>query len=338
MSKETQDRITPNRRELLGGTAALAAATAVAGTAAAQEAKDVDLTGKSILITGTSSGFGRLAAELFARQGATVVASMRNTKGGKRPEAEEMTQLASDENLKLSVIEIDVMNPGQVTKGVAKAEQIAGGGLDVVLNNAGIAVGGPSELSDETAMEIMFQTNVMGYHRVARAALPKMRARQQGLIVAVSSQLGRLIIPNIGLYSSTKFGVEAMFESMAYELAPHGVDVTIIQPGGYPTKIWENAQRYMNDLLDREGEERETAYAQHLEMAGGSGGGSTDPMDVPHAIAEIIAMPAGTRPLRRPVHPNTQSSTAANAAMAQIQAAALGGGAYASWHKAVTGS
>ncbi len=332
----TKSDITPNRRELLGGTAALAAAT-LATKATAQTASEVDLTGRSILITGCSSGFGKLSALHFARSGATVIASMRNLDGGKRPEAEELKDVASKEGLKLSIVEIDVMDPEQVTKGVAEAEEIAGGALDVLVNNAGIAVGGPGELSDEKAMEIMFQTNVMGYQRVARAALPAMRARNQGLIFAVSSQLGRLIIPNIGLYSSTKFGVEAMFESMAYELAPTGVEITIIQPGGYPTKIWENGQRYLAELLEREGEERETAYAQHIEMASGmGGGGTTDPMDVPRAMAEIIAMPAGARPLRRPVHPNTQTSTAANAAMAQIQAAALSNGPYAPWLKAVT--
>ena len=126
---------------------------------------------------------------------------------------------------------------------------------------------------------------------------------------------------------------------MAYELAPFGVEVTIIQPGGYPTKIWDNGRNYFATLMERADAERKTAYEAHIQMAQGLMGGeySTDPMDVPRAIAEVWAAPAGKRPLRRPVHPNPQAAVAANNAMSQIQASVLGGGAYANWHAAVTG-
>jgi len=341
----------PNRRELLGGASALTIASvsataltmspvqaAQSGSVAAPETTDIDLTGTSILITGSSSGFGRLSALHFARQGATVIASMRNYQDGARPEAEELADLAAEEKLKLHVIEIDVLDNGTVLSGVAQAEQIADGALDVVLNNAGIGIGGPIEVHDEAAADLMFSTNTLGYHRVTRAALPAMRERGQGLVLAVSSQLGRLIIPNIGVYCATKFAVEAMFEGMAYELVPFGIDVCIIQPGGYPTKIWENGTRYMDALLARSDEARQTAYADHLRMSAGMSASemTTDPMDVPRAIATVIAMPQGQRPLRVPVHPNTEASSAANAAMREIQSAVLGGGGYAAWHAAVT--
>lgn len=326
-----------SRRAVLGGAAAVAGAAAMAGRAAAQ-AEAVDLSGKSVLITGASSGFGRLASLHFARSGATVIASMRNLKGGKRPEAQELMDVASGEKLKLSVVEIDVTKDDQVAKGVTRAEEIAAGALDAVLNNAGIGVGGPAEFYDMENLQRAFDVNLFGYQRVARAALPKMRARREGLIVQVSSQLGRLVLPNIGAYCATKFAVEALFEAMAYELAPFGVDVTIIQPGGYPTKIWKNGERYFEELLESVDEERKAAYAGHIEIAEGLLGGaySTDPMDVPRAIGEIIAMPPGKRPLRRPVHPNTQASDALNAAHAQVQAAVLGQGRYQEWHDAVT--
>jgi NAD(P)-dependent dehydrogenase (short-subunit alcohol dehydrogenase family) len=128
-----------------------------------------------------------------------------------------------------------------------------------------------------------------------------------------------------------------MFETMAYELAPFGVDVTIIQPGGYPTKIWENGARYFEELLAGADEERKIAYAGHIDLASGMLGGvyETDPMDVPRAIAAIIALPPGRRPLRKPVHPNTQATDALNAAHAQVQAAVLGQGRYKAWHDAV---
>ena len=219
----------------------------------------------------------------------------------------------------------------------AERFEVAGGTLDVLVNNAGIGVGGPVEINDMEATRAMFETNLFGYLRMARAVLPKMRAAGAGQIFNVSSQLGRILVPGIGMYCATKFGVEAMFETMAYELAPFGVEVTIIQPGGYPTKIWENSARNSEALLARVNDERLNAYAAHIEGSRGMfRGGDTDPNDVPRAIAEIIAMPAGTRPLRRPVHPNTQATDAANAAMAQIQARVLGGGAFKSWHDAVT--
>ncbi|NWG92436.1 MAG: SDR family oxidoreductase [Parvularculaceae bacterium] len=330
------DSLKINRRDVLGAAALAGAAIATAPASAAGPAP-IDLGGKSILITGSSSGFGRLAALHFARSGANVIASMRNLKGGKRPEAQELQDIASREKLKLAVVEIDVTKDAQVAAGVAKAELIAGGALDAVLNNAGIGVGGPTELYDLDHLQRAFDVNFFGYQRIARAALPKMRARRQGLLVEVSSQLGRLVLPNIGAYCATKFAVEAMFETMAYELAPFGVEVTIIQPGGYPTKIWENGAKYFDALLESADEERKAAYAGHIEMASGmlSGVYQTDPMDVPRAIAEIIALPPGKRPLRKPVHPNTQATDALNAAHKQVQAAVLGQGRYKSWHDAV---
>ncbi|CAK9039409.1 Retinol dehydrogenase 8 (Photoreceptor outer segment all-trans retinol dehydrogenase) (Short chain dehydrogenase/reductase family 28C member 2) [Durusdinium trenchii] len=328
----------PNRRALLAGASVLAAAAASPSTRAQEGEAVPDFKGKSVLITGTSSGFGRLTALHLARLGATVIASMRNYNNGERAEARELTTIAQEESLNLSVVEIDVLDDTLIASGVAEAEEIAGGALDVLVNNAGIGIAGPVEVNDMDATRLIFETNLYGYLRMARAVLPKMRARQQGQIFNVSSQLGRILIPNLGMYCATKFGVEAMFETMAYELAPFGVEVTIIQPGGYPTKIWENGGRYMDDLLSGADEERLAAYEGHLQMASGlmSGQYSTDPMDVPRAISEIIAMPAGKRPLRRPVHPNTTATASANAAMAQIQAAVLGGGGYASWHEAVT--
>ena len=329
----------PNRRDLLGGASALAAAAMVTSKAAAQANDAVpDFSGKSALITGTSSGFGRLTALYLARLGANVIASMRNLDGGNRAEARELQQIAENENLKLSVVEIDVLDDALVASGVAEAEEIAGGALDILVNNAGIGMAGPIEVSDMQAVQLIFDTNLFGYHRMAHAVLPKMRARGEGQIFNVSSQLGRILLPNIGMYCATKFGVEAMFETLAYELAPFGVEVTIIQPGGYPTKIWDNGVRYFEDLMGRVDDERKNAYSAHLQLAQGffNGGGSTDPMDIPHAIAEIIAMPAGKRPLRRAVHPNTAATDSANGAMTQLQSAVLSNGRYSQWHAAVT--
>jgi len=331
----TDNRANIDRRRLLGGATALAAAVA-ARPAAAQDKPDV--AGKSVLVTGCSSGFGRLTALHLARGGANVVASMRNLRGGARPEARELARIAAQEKLRLAVVEIDVTDDAQVASGVARAQRIAGGALDVLVNNAGVGLAGPVEVPDLAATQAIFDTNVYGYLRMARAVLPAMRARKQGLIFNVSSQLGRVVVPGVGHYSATKFAVEAMFETLAYELAPFGVEVTIVQPGGYPTEIWTNGRRNSDAILARVDPERRAAYADQIAAAQGRfrGGGTTDPMDVPRAIAEIIAMPAGSRPLRRPVHPNTRVTDAVNVACAQVQAAVLGNGPFAPWHKAVT--
>ncbi|MEL7453710.1 MAG: SDR family oxidoreductase [Pseudomonadota bacterium] len=328
------DPFTLDRRQMLALGAGVAAAAGQAASAQGAGAADApDLSGKSILVTGSSSGFGRLGVEYYARQGAKVFATMRNVP---RPEAQELRDLASSEGLDISVIEIDVTSDAQVEAGVAEALAANDGKLDVLINNAGISVGGPIEVQDMAATEIIFDTNVYGCHRMARAALPSMRANGGGQIFNISSQLGRVIIPGFGMYSATKFAVEAMSEQMAYELVPHGVDVTIIQPGGYPTKIWSNNNDNSGPLKERTSEDLLTAYPELTAgMGARTGGGSTDPMDVPHAIAEIIAMPKGTRPLRKAVHPVARPQEPLNEAAAQVQLAVLGESQLGPWVKDV---
>ena len=331
------DPFTLDRRQMLAlGTGVAAAATQAA---CAQSVSDgaagsaPDLSGKSILVTGASSGFGRLGAEYYARQGAKVFATMRNVP---RAEADELRDLASAESLDISIIEIDVTSDEQTEAGVAEALAANEGQLDVLINNAGISIGGPIEVQDMTATELIFDTNVFGGQRMARAVLPSMRANGGGQIFNISSQLGRLIIPGFGMYSATKFAVEAMSEQMAYELVQHGVDVTIIQPGGYPTKIWANNNTNSAALLSRSNEALIEAYpALTAGMGERTGGGSTDPMDVPRAIAEIIAMPKGTRPLRKAVHSVARPQEALNDAAAEAQLALLGGSQLGPWVKDV---
>ncbi|HEX6217652.1 MAG TPA: SDR family oxidoreductase [Sphingomicrobium sp.] len=287
-----------SRRNLLVG-GAIAAPAAVALTQTRLAAAAPGLAGKSILVTGAASGFGHLGSLHYARQGARVIASMRNLP---RPEADALREAAARDKLDLHVVEIDVLDEASVTRGVAEAERIAGGALDVLINNAGIGFGGPVELQDEAATQLIFDTNVFGYQRMMRAVLPAMRARKSGLIVNISSQLGRFVIPNFGLYPATKFAVEALSEQSAQELQRFGIDISIIEPGGYPTAIWAKSRRRTADLVQRTPAALRDAYGIGSTGSWGSDGGSTDPMDVPRAIAEIIAMPPGSRPLRRPVN------------------------------------
>ena len=320
-----------NRRQMLGATAAMATAPAFTSAALAEEPQ---LSDKTILITGASSGFGYVGALYYARRGATVIASMR---GLPRREATQLLEEAKKEDLDIQVVEIDVTSDASVATGVEEALRLGGGRIDVLVNNAGIGITGPVEVQDMAATQLIFDTNVFGCHRLVRNVLPIMRDQKAGQIFQISSQLGRVIVPGGGHYSATKFALEAMGEQLAYELVPLGIDVTIIQPGGYPTKIWDNGAQYFDALLEAADQERKDAYVGHIEMASGLLGGqySTDPMDVPRAIADIIAMPPGKRPLRKPVHPNTQATDALNAAHAQVQATVLGQGRYKEWRDAV---
>ncbi|MBX7457302.1 SDR family oxidoreductase [Qipengyuania sp. 1NDH17] len=325
------------RRTLLASAAATGAIAATAAVAQSDkvEAAPPDLSGKAILITGCSSGFGRLMAESFARKGARVFATMRNLP---RPEADELRELAKNEKLDLRVIEIDVTDDAMVASGVAEAERINGGALDVLVNNAGISTAGPIEIQDMQATHLLFDTNVYGPHRMARAALPAMRARKSGQIFNVTSQLGRVMVPGFGQYSPTKFALEALSEQMAYELVPHNIEVTIIEPGGYPTEIWANANRMSMKLLDRAEEKHTSGYTAmiaQMRQVGGNGGGTTDPMDVPNAIARIIAMPPGTRPLRKPVHPGPKPQIPINEVCAKVQLEWLGESPYGPMIRAV---
>ena len=313
-----------DRRELLAGAAATGVALASAKMALADSIEVLPgLVGKAILITGCSSGFGRLASLLFARSGATVFATMRNLP---RPEADELRELARTEGLDIHVLEVDVLDDAQVAAGVAEAEKIAGRGLDVLVNNAGIGITGPVEVQDMEATRLAFDTNVLGYHRLVRAVLPGMRARKEGHIFAVSSQLGRVMVPYSGHYSATKFAVEAMFEQLAYELVPHNIGVTIIEPGGYPTKVWVNRNDYSKALKQRSSATHLDGYPQVVARMGEEDGSgrSADPMDVPYAMARVLGMPPGTRPVRLPVSGGSIPQEAINEVSAKTQVEWLG--------------
>lgn len=323
-----------SRRQLMTGTAMLVAAAPLARVGAQTITPNPDLSGKSVLITGSSSGFGRLGAEHYARRGAKVFATMRNLP---RPEAEELRALAKADKLDIHVIEIDVLLDDSVTSGVKQALASAGGVIDVLINNAGIGITGPVEVQDMEATKLAFDTNVFGCQRMMRAILPSMRAAGGGQIFNISSQIGRLVVPGAGHYPATKFALEALSEQMAYELVPQGIDVTIIQPGGYPTKIWVNRNRYTGELKARTPAPTLAAYGPLAAGMGEEDGTrrSTDPMDVPRAIAEIIAMPTGKRPLRKAVHPTYRPQEAVNQAMAEAQLKFLGSSAFGPWVRAV---
>ena len=185
----------------------------------------------TILITGCSSGFGKLAALQFARKGDTVYASMRNTSKGK-----ELEEARDSEDLKIELLQLDVTDEASVKAAVDKVIAEAGQ-IDVLVNNAGIGAHGPIEETDDDEAKEIFETNFFGALRTMRTVLPHMREKKAGTIVNVSSLAGRVGPPFDGIYAASKFALEAASEALYYEIHPFGIRVLLIEPGGFETNI-----------------------------------------------------------------------------------------------------
>ena len=180
---------------------------------------------KVVLIRGSNSGFGYLTAKGAADRGYIVYASMRNTQSKNNARADELSAVEN-----IHVIDIDVTDSSSVDEGVSKILEKEGR-LDVLVNNAGYYGGGITESYSEQDVEAMFNVNLLGTWRTIKNALPTMRNQGDGLIINISSGLGRFSAPFMTVYNSTKFAVEGLSEGLHYELRPLGVDVAIIQPG-----------------------------------------------------------------------------------------------------------
>jgi NAD(P)-dependent dehydrogenase (short-subunit alcohol dehydrogenase family) len=178
---------------------------------------------KSILITGTSSGFGLLTARLALERGWCVAATAR------RP---EIVPLPPQDGL--LTLRMDVTEEASIEAAVADAEARFGG-LDAIVNNAGMAYFGPAEEIPGEALRIEFETNFFGAVAVTRAALPGMRAQGRGQLVFVSSDWGRTGIPCFSGYCASKHAMEGWAESLSHEVRPFGIGVTLVEPGAYAT-------------------------------------------------------------------------------------------------------
>jgi NADP-dependent 3-hydroxy acid dehydrogenase YdfG len=167
---------------------------------------------KTVLITGSSTGFGRDTAETLARAGHTVFASMRN------PQAQNRDHTQALRNNGIEIVELDVGSDTSVEQAVkevlARARHI-----DVLVNNAGIALAGVTEAFTPDQAKVVFNTNVVGLLRTSRSVLPAMRKQGDGLIINIGSILGRVTFPFFGIYDASKFAVEALTDSLRYESA-----------------------------------------------------------------------------------------------------------------------
>lgn len=231
-----------------------------------------------ILITGASTGLGQSAALHLARKGHIVFATMRSPEKGGAP----LVEAAKNEGLQITVSKMDVCDDASVRAAVDSA-LAAAGHIDAIVNNAGIGDLGAMELATDEQMLAMFNTNVFGCVRVARAVLPSMRERGSGAIINISSVAGLIVGAGNGLYAGTKHALEAISEAMAIEVMQFGIRVAIIEPGFFATPIIDKAMVSVADGAAGEG-----PYANvERRMAGIYMGGKAAAQN-PQLVAELI--------------------------------------------------
>lgn len=232
-------------------------------------------TEKSIwLITGCSTGFGReLATQLLARGFRTVVTA--------RKPAEVKALAAKGEAL---VLKLDVTNQSQIDAAVKAAEEKFGG-IDVLVNNAGIGYFAAIEEGEDNEVRRMFEINVFGMSRMIQAVLPGMRQRRKGCIVNISSLAGLRSAPALGFYNATKFAVEGLSDALSQEVEPLGIKVIVVEPSGFRTD-W--AGRSANESKKQIADYAKTAGEWRKELRADSGKQPGDPVRAAQAIIQAV--------------------------------------------------
>jgi len=268
----------------------------------------------TILITGASSGFGRLTAEALASSGHKVFAGFRSTDGARKEIADELRKK------NIEILRLDVTDPKSVDLALTQLLEKSSNKLDVVINNAGLASAGISEAFTPEQVRELFEVNVFGVQRIIRATLPILRAQGSGLVINVGSILGRVTLPFFGLYGASKYAVEAMSDSYRYELSQLGIDVVLVQPSAYPTNMYAAAQQPTDVTLSKAYGEAADIPAKIIQTFAAlfQSDNAPNPQDVAIAIDKIVATPAGSRP-DRVVVGLPFGSDAVNAAIAPIQ-------------------
>jgi NAD(P)-dependent dehydrogenase (short-subunit alcohol dehydrogenase family) len=257
---------------------------------------------KVILITGTNSGFGWVAANSCAALGHKVYATMRDTNNRNADKAKKM-----GEHPNINVLDVDVTDGKSITNAIAAIIDKEGR-IDVVINNAGVYAVGITETFTENDVEKIMDVDVTGAWRIIKASLPQMRKQGEGLIINISSVAGRFSFPFQTVYNAAKFAVEGLTEGLHYEVRPLGVDVVMIQPGAFPTEVWEKIQTGSDTGVI-------AAYGDLAKVPEQIGAGvmqmfenlKPNPQLVADAIVKLIDLPNGERPLRTVVDPATGS-------------------------------
>ena len=246
-----------------------------------------------ILITGANGGFGALTVHTLLKEGHQVVATMRNAESKNKAAAEEIKAAGAH------VVELDVTDDASVKAGVGEAITLLDG-LDVVVNNAGIGVLGIQEQFDIEDFKKLFEVNVFGVQRVNRAVLPHLRKQGSGLLIHISSLLGRIAFPFYGPYNASKWALEAIAENYRVELSGFGVDSCLVEPGGFPTSFFNSLMQPSDTSQNESYGDMVHAPKHAFESFEGAlaSNPAQDPQNVADAIASLITTPAGQRPAR----------------------------------------
>ena len=253
-----------------------------------------------ILITGAGSGIGKLSAETLARAGHTVYATMRDIAGRNAGRAQAMRDWAAAHGADLHPLELDVLSQASADAAVAAIVREQGR-LDVVMQNAGHLVIGPTEAFTAEDMQHAFDTNFYGAQRVNRAALPQLRRQQSGLMLWISSTTTKGGFPPfMGPYGAAKAAMDSLAVSLSYELARFGIETSIVVPGAFTrgTEHFPSAGKPSDQA-------RVAAYARYdgvMDQVGARLSALTPDDATPQAVADEIArivdLPAGRRPAR----------------------------------------
>lgn len=179
---------------------------------------------KTIFITGASTGLGHAAARLFQSKGWHVAATMRTPKKGQDLQALDGVE----------VLPLDVTEPAQI-EAATQAAISRFGAVDVVFNNAGYGLAGPFEGASDEQLRQQIDTNLLGVMRTTRAFLPHFRERRAGLVITTTSIGGLIALPFNSVYHATKWALEGWSESLQFEVAPFGIGVKTVSPGGIQT-------------------------------------------------------------------------------------------------------
>lgn len=223
---------------------------------------------KTIFLTGCSSGYGRATAEHFLEQGWNVVATMREPRRSALPKHE-----------RLRVVRLDVTDRASIDEAVREGASVFGG-LDVVVNNAGIGLLSAFEVTPEATIREVFETNTFGVMAVTQAVVPHLRERRGGTLINVTSSVGIVPMPLVAVYSASKLAIEGFTEALSYELSAFGVRTKIVEPGyGPSTRFVANGMDRMQGLVS-------SPYEPYFEqvMQGHAAVKTTNAADVARAV------------------------------------------------------
>ncbi|MAW40075.1 MAG: short-chain dehydrogenase [Kiritimatiellaceae bacterium] len=233
---------------------------------------------RSVLITGCSSGIGWAVAEEMAARNWRIFATARKPEDWQRIEAEGWNAVA-----------LDVTSSASIEQAVATVLDATDGALDGVVNNAGFGMPGAIEDLSREAMQLQFEVNLFGAVELTNRLLPSLRKRPQGRVVYISSLVGRMSLPFMGIYSASKFALEAVADAQRIELSMTPVRVVLIEPGPIETRFSATCARVGESELEADGSRFRSAYERYFKQRR-DGGMSEDRFRLPpEAVAKKVA-------------------------------------------------